>query len=1089
MKRLILTLLISLLCFEMFAQRTITGTVTDEAHEGLPGVAVEVKGTEIYDVTMVGGIYTIDVPEGATTLIFSYIGMETKEVTITGDIVDVVLLPEKSEDGDLEIDDVVVVAYGKATKRSLTGSAVQIDHDEIENKNTAELTRGLAGVVAGVEVLAGNGRPGSNALVRIRGYGSMNADRSPLFVVDGIPYNGNLSAISALDIASYTVLKDASAAALYGSRGSNGVILITTEKGKEGHSSIEFISKGGINAHFLPMYKTIDNPEEYTELIWEGLSNDRKILSGIYIDASGNPVPADKIANTLLFDPTYGLNPEYNMWIGNPEELIDPLTGKFKPGVKRLYTPESYYDNMFGSYPVYDTGLKFSGGNETSDYYTSFNYRDDKGYLKNSRFKRLGLRSNLNFQVVPKHVKTGVSLAYTYLEYQYPGQHPDAFNNAFNFVTGMPPIYPVFQRDADGNKIPDELLGGYLYDFGRARPFSGGINAAGVIDLDKFDDKSHQIEANPYVELSFFDDFKFTTRFGGQYQTKHSNELTNLIYGDSEGSGENAKRKHEILNYTFNNILSWSHNFSKHYLSAFIGHEISRYQLHNVRAGLRGFVYPGNTEYSNAIIKDRLKSTTGRYSLQSYIGQLKYDYDGRYFLQANVRRDGTSRFPFGKWGTFGSVGVAWEVANEDFLSSVSWLKELKLKFSYGVLGNQDLLDEKGRPMFYPAYDLYEADNMYGAIALLPKQKGNPDLTWESSKTINLGIRFNIANIFETEIEYFQKNTENLLFHREVPSSFGYSKLPVNSGKLQNKGVEFNLRAHIIDTDDLKISLHVTGTHLRNTITEMPSNIADQEESLQQQGLFAYQKGHSIYDFYMREYAGVNPDNGNAQWYAFYDEVGGSKIHINNLELYKNSKEVEARGGVQNLIKEKTEDYSLATLHYLDKSVIPTLNGGFGLNVDYKGFGFYAHCTYGIGGYAYDAMYANLMHNNARGSYNWSEDIRKRWQNPGDETDVPRLTPHSGDNLQANAESSRFLTKKTYLSINNLSLSYTLSESVLEQMKISDFTIFISGENLFLFTKRKGFNPTIFESGNGSNIQTLNTYLPISTLSLGVKFKL
>ncbi|PID88162.1 MAG: SusC/RagA family TonB-linked outer membrane protein [Bacteroidia bacterium] len=1068
MKKLMLLLAVIALCgLQVYAQRTVTGKVTNDAAEGLPGVTVVVKDADVTTLTDGEGVYSITLPEGKNTLIFNYPGLETQELAATGGTLNVMMKAA----GDTQIGDVMVVAYGTAKKSSFTGSAAKVDAEKIEMKNTSEISKALASEVSGVQVINTSGQPGENAKVRIRGYGSVNASRAPLYVVDGVPYDGDISAINPSDVASQTVLKDASAAALYGSRGANGVIVITTKKGKKGHSSIEVISKAGLNTRILPEYEVIESPEEYLELIWAGLKN-----------RFGAPT-----AQALLFNGDYGINPVYNMWNAAPNELIDPATGKFKPGISRKYTPESWRDNIFEMRPVYDLSVKFSGGSERTNHYTSFSYRDDKGYYIQSSFKRLNMRTNLDYQVIKKVLKTGLSMSYSKLKYSNPGQAGN-MNNGFAYVNGIPPLFPVFQRDKDGNKIKDPVLGGYLYDYGfSTREFGGGINPAGSIRLDKKKNTTHQLEANPHIELRFFRDFTFTSRLGMQYFLADKGQLTNLFYGDAKGIGRVYRTHDQMFSYTWNQILNWSHSFERHNLSAFVGHEVNEYKFKRMYGAMSKIADPDNMELVNGVIKDNLYSYTSVNKLESYIAQAKYDYAEKYFLQVNFRRDGTSRFPNGRWGNFGSVGLAWIVTNENFMQGLTWLKELKLKGSYGVLGNQSLLDAGGYALYYPTYDDYSIENLNNAISLVPGYKGNKDLTWEKSQTINLGFDLNIANVFELGVEYFKKNTTNLLFQREVPRSFGYASLPVNDGELLNTGIELQMMAHLVNTDDWKVNLNWNAAHYDNEIVAMPKNSKGEEVNLEQhrkigkQYVFGYQKGHSIYDFYMRDYAGVDPDNGRAQWYACYDRLAdGTMVHIKNLEQYKEKNEIHE------LVRDLTQDYDQATQYYIGKSVLPDLSGGFGLDASYKGIRLAAQFAYGIGGYSYDRAYASLMHNKPLGAYNWHKDILDSWKEEGDATDVPVLMPHTSNSadLKGNSTSSRFLTKKSYLALNTVNLSYTFSRDMLNRMKVQDLTFFLTGDNLFLFSKRKGYNPMTSEDGTTNAYR----YSPLSTFSLGVKIK-
>ncbi len=1052
----------------VFAQsREISGVVTS-AEDGLtiPGVSVMVKGTTTGVSTDLDGKYSLKVPADAKVLVFSFVGMETQEIAIAGKTTINVVLKSAAK----TIGEVMVVAYGTAKKSSFTGSASKVEGEKLEKKNTADISKAIASESPGVQVINSSGQPGTNATIRIRGFGSVNASRNPLYIVNGMPFDGDLSSIDPADIESTTILKDASATALYGARGANGVILVTTKRGKKGKSKIDVSIKTGINTQLLPMYDVIDSPEQFTELTWEGMFN-RHNIEGVD-PALLNGRTIGEYTSDILFSAD-GISPGYNMWNQTKRDLIDPVTGKFRQGVTRRYTPESWRDNIFRNGLLVEGSLKISGGNEKTTHYTSFSYRGDEGYYMESSFERLNARTNLTHKV-KDWFKTGLDMSYTYMVYNSPGQS-GAQNNGFNYVNNMPPLFPVFQRDVNGNKIEDTRIGGYLYDYGFSanltRPFGSGINPAGAVKLDKQENISHQIVVNPYMEFKINDDFKFTTKFSAQFLLANKTSVTNFFYGDAKGIGRIGKTDSKYLTYTWNQILSWKHNYDLHHLSAFVGHESYFSQTSALYGRKSKVASPYINELDNAIIMDAIGSYTNEVALESFLAQVKYDFDEKYFFSLNVRRDGTSRFPNDKWGTFGAVGAAWVVSKEDFMSSTSnWLKELKLKASYGVIGNQDL------GTAYPTYDNYTVSNLNDELSAGFNYKGNPNLTWERSATINTGVEFNINDVLEGSVEYFVKNTDNLLFYKQVARSLGYATLPVNDGELQNKGIEFDLTAHVVNTNDLKVNFRLNGASYSNEIKHMPREGADNKEKfLEQHGNFGYQNGRSLYDYYMREYAGVNKDTGVAEWYIYYDEVNGEKIPIANMEQY-----IEKNGKITKLIEEKTSSYDDATQKFLNKSLIPKLSGGFGLDVSYKGLSLSAQFAYSIGGYAYDSAYATLMHNGQPGAHNWHKDIVNRWTKPGDVTDVPRLSADFDKN--GNKSSSRFLTDASYLGLNTASITYDFPKRMLKSLNINKLSVFVSGDNLFLLSKRDGFSPVTAESGSTSTYR----YTPVSTFTLGAK---
>jgi len=1041
------------------AQTTsISGTVTS-AEDGrpIPGVTVLVKGTTLGTVTNVDGKYTLYVPDDNPTLIFSFVGMQTKEVPAEGTKVNVTLQPDV-----IGVDEVMVVAYGTATKESFTGSASKVEGEKLANKNTSDITKALTGEVAGLQVINSSGQPGTTAELRIRGFGSVNASRSPLYIVDGIPFNGNLASIDPSDIESTTILKDASATAIYGARGANGVVVITTKKGSKNQQIIDVDVSYGINIRLIPLYNVIESPERYVELTWEGLKNKYR--------TQGIENPA-QTASQNLFSAS-GLSPYYNMWNTDDDRVVDPETEKVTT-TERKYTPESWDDALFRTGKRREASIRLSGGGENGNYYTSFGYLNDEGYYNGSEFDRFNARTNVN-QQLREWLSTSMNLNYSYMERNSPAQNLAA-NNGFFFVNEMPPIYPVYVRDENGSKIEDPKTGGYMYDYGfdrgtGARGFGANINPAGAVHLDRDFFITHNFTGNANVEARFLNNFRFNTNFGMQYYGQNNSDLTNPFYGDAAGLGRIFKRQDNRFSYTINQILSYRNTVGPHNFDAFIAHENTLYRDAYMEGQKSNIARPKNIEWTNAVIMDWMYSEVVDYALESFFGQVKYDYEGKYYLYGTLRRDGTSRFPNNKWGTFGSVGAAWMLNEEDFLTAESWLSLLKLKASFGTLGNQDIGN-------YPTFDQYGISNLNDELSFSFNYKGNPDLTWESSNTFNTGVEFGIGRILSGQVEYFTKKTTNLLFYKQVAPSLGFSQIPVNDGELLNTGVEFELTGHLINSGDMRLDLRINGGNYKNAITQMPVDESTGEEKvIEIQGAYAYSEGHSIYDFYVREYAGVDPETGLSQWNRYYNEVNGEKDYIPDMETYLDANTINELG------VETTTEYSQATKKYVGKTVIPTLSGGFGLDFFYKGFEFTSQFAYSFGGHSYDNIYATLMGNNLPGKVNWSKDILNRWQESGDITDVPRLSADFDKNV--NSISSRFITSNAYLNLTNIRLSYTLPAQLTKTLGINRTSVWLSGDNLFLLTAREGFIPMGAESGSSSTVR----YAPLSTVTTGIKLQ-
>lgn len=1015
------------------------------------------------------GRFTITgAPDDAKNITISYIGYDSQTVAIQPNMV-----IEISSNAEL-LDEVMVVAYGTATKNSFTGSATQISGEDISLKSPTEISKALQGEVAGVQVINTSGQPGTNATIRIRGIGSVNSDNAPLYVVDGIPFGADISGINPTDIESTTILKDATATSLYGSRAANGVILITTKKGKKGQAHVEAEFKYGINTRIIPLYESIESPERYMEIVWEGLRNQELYYWGT------DPVNAPLNANECLFNYQYGgIEAGYNMWNAEGNALIDPATGKFYPNITRKYTPEKWEDYIFRTGQKYQGDIKISGGTDNISYYTSLGYIKDEGYYIGSDFQRFNVRSNINANVTSWLTST-MNLSYANMTSNQPGQ-TDNMNNGFQFVNFMPPLFPVFERDAEGNKIPDEVVGGYLYDYGMnigyGRPYASGVNPAGAINLDENKTVSNQFNGNLMLEARFLKDFKVTANVGMQYLGQQYNDLTNPYYGDAAGLGRIEKQSSTYLNLTANQILSYNRSFGRHNVDAFIAHE-SMFMENSYMVGQKSLlVRPDNTEWSNAVIMGYMDSDTYGYSMESYFGQVRYDFDTKYHFNASLRRDGSSRFSKGnKWGTFGSVGAAWVISQENFMSNIEWLDNLKLKASWGVIGNQNLNTGYTIANYYPYDNLYNITNNNGLPAVSFYYKGNPNLTWERTSTFNTGFEFSIAHILEGEVEYFHKTTSDMLFMKQMAPSLGYAAYPVNDGAMQNQGVEFNLTAHAVKTKDVTLNIRLNGGYYQNKMTKMPiDDTTGKEKPIELQGSYAWSNGHSIYDFYLREYAGVDPETGLALFNQYYNvKADGSKELITDMEIYKSKNKIEK------LEIGTTSDLSKATRKYVDKSANPVLTGGFGFDLNVKGIEVSTTFTYGLGGYALDYVYATLMGDHAAGGMNWHKDIENRWQQPGDVTDVPRLT--AGYDSYTNATTTRFLTSRSYLNMANARIGYTLPKRWMEKAQIKSLSVYVTGDNLFMLSARDGFVSMASVSGDSDRSQ----YAPLSTIMGGVK---
>lgn len=968
-----------------------------------------------------------------------------------------------------DIDEVIVVGYSRVKKETFTGTASVVDQTSVDRKSVSTATQALAGEVAGVRVINTSGQPGTEATIRIRGFGSINGNRSPLYVLDGAPYTGTVSSINPDDIESMTVLKDATATAIYGSRGANGVVLINTKKGKSSRSQIQLESKVGFNFNLLPRYEVIQSPEEYIGLSWEALYNQGKL------NGSADPV---KYANDRLFSNS-GIRPQYNLWNANAAELIDPTTRTVRPGVTRKYTPEIWEDYAFQPSIRTENNLSLSGGAGKTTYYGGIGYLKDEGYSINSEYERYTGRLNVTHQA-KDWLKGSFNFGYAHSKSKNNGQSSDS-GSIFWFVDNIPSIYPLFLRDAQGNTIQDPYYGGNKYDYGNGRGFGALTNAISDATIDKDRSYKHELNSNFFLEATITDWLSFETRLAGQYYNNSRDVLNNPYYGSSAGQGGSIyKSKTELFSWNFLQLLRFNKDFGSHSFEALAAHESNYYQLKFLSGSRSGLIDPDIAEFNNATVQNGTSSFIQDYTLESYFGQISYNFDNKYFLSLTGRRDGSSRFLKEKWDTFYSAGLGWMVSRENFLQDNDVIKTLKLKTSYGEVGDQAGVG------FYPGYNVYNPGNFMGDIATRFDRAGYPDLTWERRNIFQAGVEFTLlkSRAITGSVDYFNSKTDNLIFDSRIAPSTGNAIAKVNSGELVNEGIEFSLNADIFKKENFSLSIGLNGETTKTNLQKMPFDASTGMDKIidVSEASFGRVAGRGLYDFYMREYAGVNAQTGAAMWYVNYVDNNNNGT-FDAGEQISSLHEYQVANPGADIKTATTEVYAQATQKFLDKSAIPDVRGAFNLNATYKGFFLGAQMLYSLGGYSYDGAYANLMANGQIGGNNWHQDINNRWQNPGDITDVPRLSSNRAGDTSFASLSSRFLTKADYLVLNNVTIGYNIPKDYLANMGINSLQLSVSGDNLWLSTARKGFNPSTAETGASS----IYRYSPLSTITFGAKF--
>ena len=725
MKRLTLLLTCFILSMGLAIAQTVQvkGLVVDESNEPIPGASVRVKeNAAIGAVTNVNGQFTLDgVPASATTLVFKYLGMEDLEVAISPD------MNVTMKVSTALLDEVIVIAYGTATKKSFTGSASVVSSASIEKRQASDITKTLQGAAAGVQATTLSGQPGTAATIRIRGLASISASSAPLYVIDGVPYEGSLNAINTMDVESMTILKDAAANSMYGARGANGVVLITTKKGQTGKSKVTFETRFGANTKAIPAYNLVTNPGNYLELEWESLRN-RAI-------SDGDPNPAAWASNNLMSTSygTGGYNPYGNL-PGN-EVVID---GKLNPNAKLLYR-DNWLTEPFSTGFRNEDVITISGGGDKTNYYMSAGFLTDEAYIPSSDFQRFTGRAKIEQTVTP-WFKTGFNIAYAKVLMNSPWAEGRAssYANLFMFAQGIAPIYPIWQYDQTTGKPIVDAAGNRVYDYGvtmgnrpygsNTNPLSSLVNDVNNLDIDN-------TTALGFAEFSFLKDFKLLLNIGIESRNFFQNSYQTPIAGDAKNvGGRNTRSSEKFFGMNAQQLLTWKRNFGEHSFDVLLGHESKRDQTHHLEAQKENFLIPNNPELNNAARLLDASSYENTYSLESYISRIQYGYADKYYASASYRIDGSSRFhPDSRWGNFWSVGASWRISEETFLETQEWIDDLKLKASYGIQGN----DRIGRNNAYE--DQYTIVPQDGEIGISYTYRGNPNLRWEASGNFNAGF--------------------------------------------------------------------------------------------------------------------------------------------------------------------------------------------------------------------------------------------------------------------------------------------------------------------------------------------------------------
>ncbi|WP_195349187.1 MULTISPECIES: TonB-dependent receptor [Bacteroides] len=1022
----------------------ITGTIKDNNGDPVIGASIQVKNTGIGTITDYNGQFLLNnVPENGI-LIISYIGYDTEEIPVNKKKNLQIVMKENTK----QLEEIVVVAYGTAKKSSFTGSAEVVKQDRIEKRVVADVSKALEGTVAGVQSTSGSGQPGSGASMVIRGFGSISASNTPLYVVDGVPFDGALNTINPNDIESVTVLKDASAGALYGSRGANGVVMITTKRGErdDNQISINLKANWGISSRAIPKYETV-NEAEYLELAFEAYKNELIYTEGI------DPLLAGTQAIEVMKGMAKGVlgyNEEYNPFNMPLQELINPITGKINPTAQLKYH-EDWKDELSNHNPLrQEYQLSVTGGNKKTQYMISMGYLDEVGLLQTTEFERYTGRVNIDTQA-KKWFKTGFNASFAQTSTNYNSASGSVISNLWYTSQIMAPIYPVYEHNTDGS-LKTDANGNKIYDYGKNRIALANSNAIALLHEDKENNTRDNLSARTYIQLSTNDDeygifkgFSLMANLGLDYFNTHEMSYSNPYTGNAATTaGSLTKAVQRQLSYTFNQLLTYQRNIRSHSLDVMIGHEYYELKQQFLGAQKTGFPFGGLYELSAAATLSGASSQTDKYAIESFLSRVNYNFAQKYYFSASFRTDGSSRFhKDSRWGKFWSLGTSWRISEESFMKKYDWVNNLTLKASFGSQGNDNI------GSYYAYQSLYNMGLSNGSLnGAGINSLENKDLKWEKNENLNIGIEARLFNRLSLTAEFFNKHTKDLLLNMPKATSSGFDAYPANIGSMRNMGLDVTATVDILKNSDLKWTLIAMGSHIRNKILKL----ADKPEIISGSNIF--KEGETVNSFYLPISAGVDPLTGNQLYWVDHDKNSNivSKYKTDDVTLTANSREIVGNR-------------------------IPDLYGSITNDFSYKGIDFSILTTYSIGGEMLDGVYGSMMNVGYKG-YVWHKNALRRWQQPGDITDIPKIMWD-----QQLRVTDKDLINASYFAIKNITLGYTFPKDWLTKIKMDNIRVYATANNLALFSHLKGMDPQYNFTGTVGY-----TYTPSRTYSIGIDIK-
>jgi len=988
----------------------VSGNVTDIKGEPLPGVSVKLTGTKTGTVTDIKGSFSLTTTGEKGTLEFSFLGFETQTVPFSGTSP----LNIRLQQATANVDEVVIVG-ARMKKSDLTGAVTTVDSKKLLQRPATNINQALQGNAAGVFVSNGT-RPSDDATIRIRGINTVNAGSTPIYVIDGVVMENNqggFNSINVNDVASIQVLKDASATALYGSRGANGVVLITTKKGqrRDGDGLVTYDSWAGVS-NITQMPKTM-NAQQLFDLRLDAYANG-------YLKDNPTADRQDYINNTLLKTNIAFSQQEFDTY--NKKQSYNWLDQVSRNGFQQNHA------------------VSFSGGSERGLFYLSLGYAGQKGVIENTKQNKYTGRFNAEHSI-KKWLKVGTNTGFTRTNDVIPSD--DIYNKALN---ANPLLDYAPYRDPATRFTKDYLT---IYYRSHGEQNNNDYNPFNSLFVERNRSRNRVTSAN-YIDVTPIKGLDIRSSYSLDYGAQDWFEFTphNIQEAIRQNNGD-ARAKHERWSDTYwqwDNTITYNTTIANdHRLTALVGTSSSKRSSNYTKAQGDRFASDDLSWFdlggAAALEKSVLGSDFFEYSLLSFLGRVNYSYKDKYHLTATARYDGSSRFAKGnRWGIFPSVSGAWDVIKEDFMQDVHVFSQLKLRAGYGVVGNQDI-------------DNYAFQTLYGskidngnALISNDGRRGNPNITWEKQKQTNIGLDMGFfKQRLTVTADFFYINNDNLLLDRPLATTTGYTKQWENIGRVNNQGVELGLSGEILQTKDVRWSLAGNIAFNKNKVTRLYGDanvIYKIEENVIQRenNVFLGQPLHGIYTL---RSGGIAREANRREW----QDLNFNGKTVNPGDLF--ARDISGPNGTPDGV---VDSYDRTVVAKTD----PKFYGGFSTDLSYKSFGLNAVFTYSIGAKKIASYYETLI--NSNGESMASVDLLNRWTPQHTNTDIPRVIANTSYNRFNPSDLDYAIQDASFLRLSAMTLSYNLPEKILSASKLNNLRLYVTGSNLFCITKYKGFDP-------------------------------